>query len=66
MLPDTESNNIEGAITIVSKHFEPKDIEELHGLEFHHKTQVTRALTSCSSQNHSSEEKISPQSSASC
>ena len=39
MLPDAESSNIESAITALGKRFEPKDIEELRGLEFHHKTQ---------------------------
>ena len=43
MLPDTESNNIEGAIAL-GKRFKSKDIEELRGLEFHHKTQGDKSI----------------------
>ena len=44
MLPDTESNNVEDAIAALGKRFKPKDIEELRGLEFHHKTQGDESI----------------------
>ena len=39
MLSDTELNIIEGATSALGKQFKPKNIEELCGLEFHHKGQ---------------------------
>ena len=44
MLPDAESNNIESAVTALSKRFKQRDIEELHGLEFHHKSQGDESI----------------------
>ena len=34
-----ESSNIESAIAALNRQFKLSDIEELRGLEFHHKTQ---------------------------
>ena len=39
MLPDGERNTIECAVTALEKRFKPADIEELRGLEFHHRAQ---------------------------
>ena len=44
MLPDAESNNVETAITALGERFKPRDIEELRGLEFHHKTQGDESI----------------------
>ena len=44
MLPDVELNNVESAITALGERFRPRDIEELHGLEFHHKTQGDESI----------------------
>jgi len=39
MLPFSDIKNVESAIQALQKRFKPSDIEELRGLEFHHKTQ---------------------------
>ena len=44
MSPDAECCNIESAITALGKRFKPKGIEELRGLEFHHKTQGNESI----------------------
>lgn len=38
MLPKTEVSDIDSAITALAKWFKPKNIEELRGLEFHHRS----------------------------
>ena len=39
MLPASDIENVESAIEALRKRFKPRDIEELQGLEFHHKIQ---------------------------
>ena len=39
MLPASDIENVESAIEALRKRFKPRDIEELRGLEFHHKIQ---------------------------
>ena len=39
MLPASDIENVESAIEVLRKRFKPRDIEELRGLEFHHKIQ---------------------------
>ena len=49
MLPEAERDAFEKAVAALGKHFKPKDIEELHGIEFHHIMQEIRASCSCGS-----------------
>ena len=44
MLPRPKCNNIESAIAALSNRFKPRDIEELQGLEFHHKAQGDESI----------------------
>ena len=44
MLPDSESKDIESAITALGKRFKPGDIAELRGLQFHHRTQGEESI----------------------
>lgn len=44
MLPDSDSRNVKSALTALKKHFKPADIEELRGLEFHHRTQGDESI----------------------
>lgn len=44
MLPDSEKSGIEAAISALRRRFKPGGIEELRGLEFHHKTQGTETI----------------------
>ena len=44
MLPSTECSDVESAIKALSNRFKPRDIEELRGLEFHHKTQGNESI----------------------
>lgn len=44
MLPDSEKSDIQAAISALQKRFKPGGIEELRGLEFHHKTQGTETI----------------------
>ena len=44
MLPDSESKDIESAITALGKRFKPGDIAELRGLQFHHWTQGEESI----------------------
>ena len=39
MVPDSEKSEIEAVIVALRKWFKPGGIEELHGLEFHYRTQ---------------------------
>jgi hypothetical protein len=39
MIPDSERETLDGAVAALKKRFKPADIEELRGLEFHHRTQ---------------------------
>lgn len=44
MLLSTECGDIESAIKALSNRFKPRDIEELHGPEFYHKTQGDESI----------------------
>ena len=44
MLPDSDSKDIESAITALGKRFKPGDIVELRGLQFHHRTQGKESI----------------------
>lgn len=44
MLPDSECDTIDNAIQALKKRFKPKYIEELRGLEFHHRTQGNESI----------------------
>ena len=39
MLPDSEKSEIKAVVVALRKRFKPGGIKELHGLEFHHRTQ---------------------------
>ena len=44
MLPDSEKSGIEAATSALRRRFKPGGIEELRGLEFHHKTQGAETI----------------------
>ena len=44
MLPSTKCSDVESAIRALGTRFKPRDIEELRGLEFHHKTQGDESI----------------------
>lgn len=44
MLPDSERKKVDSALQALKKRFKPADIEELRGLEFHHRTQREESI----------------------
>lgn len=52
MLPEEDRMDFDRSVEALGKRFRPIDIEELCGLEFHHKTQGTESISGTTWKEH--------------